>query len=54
LLSQHQAIFDAIVARNASAARDAAGVHLDYVRELYGERPAIRTPFHSTRPETTS
>jgi GntR family transcriptional repressor for pyruvate dehydrogenase complex len=39
LLAQHQAIFDAIAARDSSAARDAAGRHLDYVQALYRERP---------------
>ena len=38
LLAQHRAIFDAIVARNAERARDAAGAHLDYVQTLYRER----------------
>jgi GntR family transcriptional regulator, transcriptional repressor for pyruvate dehydrogenase complex len=38
LLAQHRAIFDAIVARDAERARDAAGAHLDYVQTLYRER----------------
>lgn len=40
LLAQHRAIFDAIVARDPSRARECAGAHLDYVRTLYRERPA--------------
>ena len=38
LLLQHQAIFDAIVARDPHRAREAAGAHLDYVRTLYRDR----------------
>jgi len=40
LLAQHRAVFDAILARDAERAREAAGTHLDYVRTLYRERPA--------------
>lgn len=39
LLAQHRAIFDAIVARDATRARVAAGAHLDYVQALYRHRP---------------
>jgi GntR family transcriptional regulator, transcriptional repressor for pyruvate dehydrogenase complex len=40
LLSQHQAIFDAVMARDAQKARKAAERHLTYVRELYEEEAA--------------
>jgi GntR family transcriptional regulator, transcriptional repressor for pyruvate dehydrogenase complex len=39
LLAQHRAIYEAIVARDAPRARDAASAHLDYVQTLYRERP---------------
>jgi GntR family transcriptional repressor for pyruvate dehydrogenase complex len=62
LLAQHQAIFDAIVKRDPALAREAAGVHLDYVRAMYGEQPAVRAysstsvhiSTHSIKSETTS
>jgi GntR family transcriptional repressor for pyruvate dehydrogenase complex len=57
LLAQHQAIFDAIIARDPQRARDAAGAHLDYVRTLYRDRPlkaeAPRQPAKNHNPETT-
>ncbi|WP_144152551.1 FadR/GntR family transcriptional regulator [Paraburkholderia sp. BCC1885] len=37
LLTQHQAIFDAVMARDAQKARKAAERHLTFVRELYEE-----------------
>jgi GntR family transcriptional repressor for pyruvate dehydrogenase complex len=40
LLSQHQAIFDAVMARDAQKARKAAERHLTFVRELYEEEAA--------------
>jgi len=40
LLTQHQAIFDAVMARDAQKARKAAERHLTYVRELYEEEAA--------------
>jgi GntR family transcriptional regulator, transcriptional repressor for pyruvate dehydrogenase complex len=40
LLTQHQAIFDAVMARDAQKARKAAESHLTYVRELYAEEAA--------------
>src|SRR5260370_15004022 len=58
LLAQHQAIFDAIIARDPQRARDAAGAHLDYVRTLYRERWPLpeASSRHATKnqnPETT-
>jgi GntR family transcriptional repressor for pyruvate dehydrogenase complex len=35
LMSQHQAIYDAVVARDAPKARKAAERHLAFVREIY-------------------
>jgi GntR family transcriptional repressor for pyruvate dehydrogenase complex len=46
LLAQHQAIFDAIIARDPQRAREAAGAHLDYVRTLYRERWPLPEPSH--------
>ncbi|RFU44641.1 FadR/GntR family transcriptional regulator [Paraburkholderia sp. DHOC27] len=43
LLIQHQAIFDAVMARDATKARKAAESHLTYVRELYAEEAAKPT-----------
>jgi GntR family transcriptional regulator, transcriptional repressor for pyruvate dehydrogenase complex len=43
LLLQHQAIFDAVMARDAQKARKAAENHLTYVRELYAEDTAKPT-----------
>jgi GntR family transcriptional repressor for pyruvate dehydrogenase complex len=43
LLVQHQAIFDAVMARDAQKARKAAESHLTYVRELYAEDAAKPT-----------
>ena len=40
LLTQHQAIFDAVMARDAQKARKAAERHLTFVRELYEEEAA--------------
>jgi GntR family transcriptional repressor for pyruvate dehydrogenase complex len=40
LLAQHQAIFDAVSARDAQKARHAAERHLSYVRELYEAQAA--------------
>jgi GntR family transcriptional repressor for pyruvate dehydrogenase complex len=40
LLTQHQAIFDAVMARDAQKARKAAERHLTFVRELYEEEEA--------------
>jgi GntR family transcriptional repressor for pyruvate dehydrogenase complex len=37
LLTQHQAIFDAVMARDAQKARKAAERHLTFVRDLYEE-----------------
>jgi GntR family transcriptional repressor for pyruvate dehydrogenase complex len=58
LLAQHQAIFDAIIARDPQRARDAAGAHLDYVRTLYRERwplpeASSRHAMQNQNPETT-
>ena len=57
LLAQHQAIFDAILARDPQRAREAAGAHLDYVSALYRDRPpkpeANRYPAKNQNPETT-
>ena len=58
LLAQHQAIFDAIIARDPQRARDAAGAHLDYVRTLYRARWPLpeASSRHATKnqnPETT-
>jgi GntR family transcriptional repressor for pyruvate dehydrogenase complex len=39
LLAQHQAIFDAITARDPARAREASGAHLDYVQTLYRGAP---------------
>lgn len=57
LLQQHQAIFDAIVARDPVRAQEAAGAHLDYVRMLYSDRPSARhskMQHHSIKKETIS
>jgi GntR family transcriptional repressor for pyruvate dehydrogenase complex len=56
LLAQHQAIFDAILARDPQRARDAAGAHLDYVRTLYHDRwPLPEADRHpSTQPLKTT
>jgi GntR family transcriptional repressor for pyruvate dehydrogenase complex len=35
LMSQHQAIYDAVIARDAQKARKAAERHLTFVREMY-------------------
>jgi GntR family transcriptional regulator, transcriptional repressor for pyruvate dehydrogenase complex len=43
LLDQHQAIYDAIMARDAQQARRAAEQHLTYVRDLYAQH-AIKQP----------
>ena len=40
LLTQHQAIFDAVMARDAQKARKAAERHLTFVRDLYDEEGA--------------
>jgi GntR family transcriptional repressor for pyruvate dehydrogenase complex len=40
LLTQHQGIFDAVMARDAQKARKAAERHLTFVRELYEEEAA--------------
>ena len=40
LLTQHQAIFDAVMARDAQKARKAAERHLTFIRELYEEEAA--------------
>jgi GntR family transcriptional repressor for pyruvate dehydrogenase complex len=40
LLTQHQAIFDAVMARDAQKARKASERHLTFVRELYDEEAA--------------
>jgi GntR family transcriptional repressor for pyruvate dehydrogenase complex len=40
LLTQHQAIFDAVMTRDAQKARKAAERHLTFVRELYDEEAA--------------
>jgi GntR family transcriptional repressor for pyruvate dehydrogenase complex len=40
LLTQHQAIFDAVMARDAQKARKAAERHLTFVRDLYEEERA--------------
>ncbi|WP_118184048.1 FadR/GntR family transcriptional regulator [Paraburkholderia phosphatilytica] len=40
LLAQHQALHDAILARDPAKARKAAERHLTYVRELYAEHAA--------------
>jgi GntR family transcriptional repressor for pyruvate dehydrogenase complex len=40
LLTQHQAIFDAVMARDAQKARKAAEWHLTFVRDLYDEEAA--------------
>jgi len=57
LLAQHQAIFDAILARDPQRAREAAGAHLDYVSALYRDRlpkpEANRHPAKNQNPETT-
>jgi GntR family transcriptional repressor for pyruvate dehydrogenase complex len=42
LMTQHRAIFDAIVARDPARARECAGAHLDYVRTLYAGFAAKR------------
>jgi GntR family transcriptional repressor for pyruvate dehydrogenase complex len=43
LLTQHQAIFDAVMARDAQKARKAAELHLTFVRDLYEEEGAKPT-----------
>jgi GntR family transcriptional repressor for pyruvate dehydrogenase complex len=43
LLTQHQAIFDAVMARDAQKARKAAERHLTFVRDLYEEEGAKPT-----------
>jgi GntR family transcriptional repressor for pyruvate dehydrogenase complex len=40
LMSQHQAIYDAVIARDAQKARKAAERHLAYVREMYKDDAA--------------
>ena len=40
LMTQHQAIFDAVMARDAQKARKAAERHLTFVREMYWEDAA--------------
>jgi GntR family transcriptional repressor for pyruvate dehydrogenase complex len=40
LMSQHQAIYDAVMARDAQKARKAAERHLTFVREIYKEDAA--------------
>lgn len=40
LMSQHQAIYDAVMSRDAQKARKAAERHLAYVREMYKEDAA--------------
>ncbi|MBW8837770.1 MAG: FadR family transcriptional regulator [Burkholderia sp.] len=40
LMSQHQAIYDAVMARDAQKARKAAERHLAFVREIYQEDAA--------------
>jgi GntR family transcriptional repressor for pyruvate dehydrogenase complex len=44
LMSQHQAIYDAIMARDAQKARKAAERHLTYVREMYKEYATKPSP----------
>jgi GntR family transcriptional repressor for pyruvate dehydrogenase complex len=44
LMSQHQAIYDAVIARDAQKARKAAERHLTYVREMYKEDAAKPSP----------
>jgi GntR family transcriptional repressor for pyruvate dehydrogenase complex len=39
-MSQHQAIYDAVMARDAQKARKAAERHLTFVREIYKEDAA--------------
>ena len=53
LLAQHQAIFDAIVARDPLRAREAAGTHLDYVSKLYRDRLPLPKPETTRRPAKT-
>ncbi|MGF6598906.1 GntR family transcriptional repressor for pyruvate dehydrogenase complex [Paraburkholderia sp. GAS448] len=43
LLDQHQAIFDAVMARDSQQARKAAEQHLIYVRHLYEQHAANET-----------
>jgi GntR family transcriptional regulator, transcriptional repressor for pyruvate dehydrogenase complex len=46
LMGQHQAIYDAVMSRDAQKARKAAERHLTYVREMYKEdaaRPSSST-----------
>jgi len=42
LLNQHQAIYDAVMARDAQKSQKAAGKHLSYVRELYEQHKVKR------------
>ncbi|NPT57215.1 FadR/GntR family transcriptional regulator [Paraburkholderia elongata] len=44
LMSQHQAIYDAVIARDAQKARKAAERHLTYVREMYKEDATKPSP----------
>ena len=49
LLEQHQAIYDAIMARDAHRARSAAEQHLTYVRALYEQHAAQPHPITRDR-----
>ncbi|HZZ12680.1 MAG TPA: FadR/GntR family transcriptional regulator [Paraburkholderia sp.] len=44
LMTQHQAIYDAVMARDAQKARKAAERHLAFVREMYKEDAAKLSP----------
>ncbi len=44
LMTQHKAIYDAVMARDAQKARKAAERHLTFVREMYQEDAAKPSP----------